>query len=126
MTKTQSVPAAPGPFAERDPDVRSLYAALVRAARMASPGPVVEDPKKTCVHLNAGKDGSAFAGIYPRKAGLLVTIKSASPIKSPRIRKAERVSKSRCHCDLLIESAADIDDALLRWLAAGYTMSVKG
>jgi hypothetical protein len=124
MSRTQSPPSIPGPFAERDPAIGKLYAAFVRAARTAAPGPVVEDAKKTCVHLNAGKGGSAFAGVHPRKAGLLVTVKSVSPIESPRIRKVLAASSRRYYCDLLIEAESDLDAELGRWLAASYSISV--
>src|SRR3954464_11341896 len=120
MSRTQSPLSAPGPFAERDPAVGRLYAAFVRAARKATPGPVVEDAKKTCVHLNVGKEGSAFAGVHPRKAGLLITVKSASPIPSPRIRKIAKASVKRCYCDLLVESTEDLDSELAEWLAHSY------
>lgn len=124
MNQTRPAPKTPGPFAEKDAGVRSLYAALVRAARAAAPGPVVVDPKKTCVHLNAGKDGSAFAGVHPRKGGLLLTLKSAAPLKGPRIRKVLRPSKRRCYCDLLVETEEELDDELLGWMADSYRMSV--
>lgn len=94
-----------------------VYKAIVSRLqkRVGADGAVV-DPKGTCVHINAGKGGVAYAGLHPRKGGVLMTIRTQSPLKSPRIRKAEQASRNRCHCDLLISSVAEVDDELLGWL----------
>lgn len=77
---------------------------------------VVEDTKQTCVHIIAGEGSPAFAGLHPRKGAVLVNIRLHSPLKSPRIRKVEQVSRNRCHCELLVSSVAEVDDQLIGWL----------
>jgi len=70
------------------PDARKVYDALLEALH-PSAGFQVE-VKKTSIHLVRG---SAFAGVHPRKQSLALTIKAAQPFRSPRIAKAEQVSK---------------------------------
>jgi len=102
-------------FADKGGD--KIYAALIKGmhSRIAK-GLVFEDPKSTCVHVNAGKGGTAYAGVHPRKGGVLLTIVAAAPLKSKRIRNALRRSANRCYCDLLLSSEAEVDDELLGWL----------
>ena len=69
--------------------------------------------KKTSIHLVRS---SAFAGVHPRKAHLLVTIKAVAPIPGGRIVKSEQVSANRCHLDVKLAVAGDIDAELLAWL----------
>lgn len=83
------------------------------------PGTVV-DPKGTCLHLNRR---SAFAGLHPRKTALLLNLRSAAPIESPRIRKVERVSANRYHNETLLEADVQIDDELLGWIAAAHALA---
>lgn len=102
-------------FADKGGD--KVYTALLKALRSRlAKGLVFEDPKSTCVHINAGKDGPAYAGCHPRTGGMLLTIVAASPLKSNRVRKAERSSARRCYCDVLLTSETDVDDQLLGWL----------
>jgi len=68
--------------------MNSLYAALLDALRDV--GPFQEEVKKTSIHLVRD---SAFLGVHPRKTHLLVTVKSDRAIESPRVFKAEQVSK---------------------------------
>ncbi len=77
---------------------------------------VVENTKQTCVHIISGEGSPAFAGLHPRKGAVLVNIRLQSPLKSPRIRKVEQVSRNRCHCELLVSSVAEVDDQLIGWL----------
>ncbi|HWB20495.1 MAG TPA: DUF5655 domain-containing protein [Phycisphaerales bacterium] len=102
-------------FADKGGD--TIYAALLKALRArVNPSLVFEDPKSTCVHINAGKNGTAYAGVHPRTGGLLLNIVTAAPLKSKRIRKAEQRSRNRCHCEVLVTSEKDIDNELLNWL----------
>src|SRR6185312_9251772 len=88
-------------FAEKGAD--KVYAALLKGLRSRLPGKMVfEDTKSTCVHINAGEGGTACAGAHPRTGGLLLNIVTAAPLKSERIRKVERRSANRCHCELLL------------------------
>lgn len=98
--------------------MRALVRALIERTS-ALPGTAV-DPKGTCLHLNRR---TAFAGLHPRKTALLLNLRSAAPIESPRIRKVERVSANRYHNELLIEADAQIDDELLGWIAAAHALA---
>lgn len=91
------------------------YCALL--ARVEALGPFEVDPKKTCVHFNAG---GAFLGIHPRATGLLLTIVTERPIQSARIRKHEQASRNRCHNDLAVAGPAEVDDELAGWIGDSY------
>ncbi len=76
----------------------------------------VEDPKQTCVHVVMGKGGTAYAGLHPRKGAVLLNIRLKSPLKSSRVRKTEQVSRNRCHCEVILSSAAEVDEEVIGWL----------
>ncbi len=105
-------------FAGKDPEALATYRALTAA--LAGVGPFVEDPKKTSIHLNRK---SAFAGVHPRKAAILLVIRTAGPIDSPRIRKLEKVSTNRWHNEMLLSAPAEVDPELLGWLGDAYALS---
>ena len=105
-------------LAGREPVVTSIYDALLKAARKL--GPVKEEAKKTSIHLVRS---SAFAGVATRKSSLLLTLKSASDIKSPRVTKHEKVSASRWHLEVRLESPRDVDAELKTWLKDAYNIS---
>jgi hypothetical protein len=115
MTETFSVS---NHFINKDPSVRALYDQLLSILRTF--GPVVEDPKKTSIHLN---HRSALAGVETRKDGLLLNIKSDHPIKSPRVEKTEQISAKRFHHKVRISSAADLNEELKAWLKEAYLLS---
>ena len=73
--------------------------------------------KKTSIHLVRS---SAFVGVHPRKAHLLLTIKAAAPIQSGRIVKTEQFSANRWHLDVKLAIAGDLDAELLGWLREAY------
>ena len=102
------MPDVPNPLTAAGPDSSQLYTALLKAIKPL--GPFREEVKKTFIHLVRK---SAFAGVHPRKANLIVTIKSATPIASARIAKSEQVSKSRWHIDIKLTATSDIDAQLL-------------
>jgi hypothetical protein len=60
-------------FAGRSPQVIEAYERLPRVLR--SVGPVTLETKRTSIHLLAGTHGSAFAGVHPQKAALLLNIR---------------------------------------------------
>ena len=94
-----------------------IYSALVsKLHAQVGRSAAVIDPKGTCVHVNAGEGGTAYLGLHPRKGAVLVTIRTQSPIKSKRIRKAEQVSRNRCHCDVLVSGVDEVDAELLGWM----------
>jgi hypothetical protein len=105
-------------FTNRDPSVRALYDQLLSILRTS--GSVIEDPKKTSIHLNRK---SALAGVETRKGGLLLNIKSDHQIKSPRIEKAEQISAKRFHHKVRISSPKDLDQELKAWLKEAYLLS---
>ena len=102
----------------REPVVASIYDALTKAANKL--GPFKEDPKKTSIHLVRS---SAFAGVATRKTSLVLTLKAASDIKSPRVMKHERVSASRWHLEVRLDSPRDVDAELKAWLKDAYEIS---
>ncbi len=105
-------------FARSEPQVRAIVAALIERAS-ALPG-VAVDPKGTCIHLN---HRVAFAGLHPRKTALLLNLRTAAPIESSRIRKIERVSANRCHNEMLLDSAGDLDGELMGWIADAHALA---
>ena len=98
--------------------VRQIYDRLVKDSRKF--GPVIEDPKKTSIHLVRK---SAFAGVATRKHAIILTIKSDRKLSSPRIHKAEQTSASRFHHEAKLTSPAEVDCELLKWLKDAYALS---
>jgi hypothetical protein len=108
-------------FAGRAPAVRETYTRLLAGVERL--GTVIVEAKQTSIHLVAGAGGSAFAGVHPRKAALLLTIRSDAPIASPRVRAAEQVSRHRWHNDVLLAGPGEVDDELLGWLRAAHALA---
>lgn len=104
-------------------DAGDIYSAVVTKlqARVGSKLSV-EDLKQTCVHIVAGKDGTAYAGVHPRKGAVLLNIRLQSPLKSKRVRKVEQVSRNRCHCEILLQSVSDVDDEVVSWLEEAVSL----
>ena len=96
---------------------RALYKQLLAAIKPI--GPFREEIKKTSIHLVRE---SAFAGVHPGSQHVLLTIKADQPIRSPRVTKAEQVSKNRWHLDVKISTVKEIDDELLGWLRQAYDL----
>ena len=105
-------------FQGKDPHVRLIYDHLL--VQLRELGSIDEQPKKTSIHLARAV---GFAGIQTRKSYLLLNIRSAQPIESPRILKAEQVSKNRYHQEVKLATVNDVDDELLAWLRAAYELS---
>ena len=105
-------------FAKADPEVHHTYRRLLEAARAI--GPVVEEPKKTSIHLVAR---TAFAGIATRRSALILTLKAAKDIRSPRIEKREQVSAHRWHLEIRLAKPAEVDRQLTTWLSAAYALA---
>ena len=100
------------------PPVRAIYKRLLATVRAI--GPFEEDPKKTSIHLTRR---SAFAGVATRKSALILTIKSATDIKSPRIFKREQASANRWHLEVRLEDPKQIDAELKSWLKAAMELA---
>lgn len=105
-------------FTGKADDLRTLYDRLVALAEAF--GPVVQDPKKTSIHLNRA---TAFAGVAVRKGSIVLTIKSDRAIKSSRIVKSEQTSARRFHHEVKLTSVQDLDAELRGWLQAAYELS---
>ena len=112
-------PAVNALFGRSEPGVRTVYHRLLAALEPV--GAIRIEPKKTSIHLAAR---SAFAGVHPRKSAILLNIRSAVPIDSPRIRKREQVSANRFHNELLLTDPVDVDEELIGWLRSAYALSV--
>ena len=63
------------------------------------------------------KRRSAFAGVARCKDALLLTIKSATDIRSPRIVKREQASANRWHLEIRREDPKLVDQECNSWLA---------
>lgn len=107
-------------FTGTEPVVRAIYERLLATA--AALGPVVEEPRKTCIHLS---NGSAFAGVHTRRRHILVTLRTSEPINSPRVFKADRVSMNRFHQDIKLYSEEDVDSELAEWVRFAYMVSAN-
>ena len=104
-------------FAGKDPTVRATYQRLIDAARTL--GPVTEEAKKTSIHLVRN---AAFAGVATRRSALILTLKSATDIRSPRVEKREQTSANRWHVEVRLEKPAQIDRQLTAGLKAAYDL----
>jgi len=105
-------------FAGKEPAARKIYERLLKASGKF--GAVIEDPKKTSIHL---VNKTAFAGVATRKSAIILTIKSDRKLASPRIHKSEQTSASRFHHEVKLTSVADVDAELTGWLKAAYELS---
>ena len=105
-------------FAKSNPEVHETYCRVLEASRAI--GPVVEEPKKTSIHLVAR---TAFAGVATRRSSLILTLKSAKDIRSPRIEKREQVSAHRWHVEIRLVKPSDVDRQLMTWLSAAYALA---
>jgi Domain of unknown function (DUF5655) len=105
-------------FAKTDPTVRTVYQRLIKVAQAF--GPVMEDPKKTSIHLI---HHVTFAGVATRRSSLILTLKSASDIRNPRIEKRERTSANRWHLEVRLEKPAHIDRQVTMWLSAACDLA---
>ncbi len=104
-------------FEGKAPVVREIYDRLIKTVK--SFGPIVEQPKKTSIHI---VHGSALAGVSTRKDALWLNIRTDFRIKSPRIQKAEQISARRFHNELKLTSPDDVDGELVGWLKHAYEL----
>ena len=105
-------------FAGKEPHVRKIYDALLRASRAL--GPFEEDPKKTSIHL-ARK--SAFAGVATRKDNIILTLKASGDIQHPRVINRQQASAHRWHLEVRLRDPKDVDAQLARWLKEAYELA---
>ena len=105
-------------FADRDEKVWTIYDLIVSASRKF--GRVIEDPKKTSIHL---VNRSAFAGIQTRKSHLILTLKSAADVPNTRFFRSSQASANRWHLETKIECPTMVDEELIEWIEAAYKIS---
>ena len=105
-------------FEGKESAARQIYERLLKTSGKF--GTVIEDPKKTSIHL---VNRTAFAGVATRKSAIILTIKSDRRLTSPRIHKSEQTSASRFHHEIRLTSSADVDAELAAWLKAAYELS---
>src|SRR4051794_32443324 len=97
-------PGSAALLGDKDPIVRAIYERLLAA--LGEIGPVREEPKKTSIHL---VHTVGFAGVHPRKAAIVLNLRTAGPIESPRIVKREQVSTHRWHNEVRLSHPDEID-----------------
>jgi len=105
-------------FVGKEPVVRAIYKQLKKSIRRF--GPIVEDPKKTSIHI---VNRTALAGVATRKGHIVLTIKSDRKLASRRIHKSEQTSASRFHHEIKLSSPTEVDEELTGWLKAAYLLS---
>jgi uncharacterized protein DUF5655 len=104
-------------FAGKDEVVRATYDQLLEVLRAL--GPFTEEPKKTSIHLVRS---GGFAGVHPRKSYLILNLRTAQPIESPRIAKTEQVSKNRYHNEVKLGAPDAVDADVRTWLGEAYSL----
>ena len=105
-------------FEGRAPAVRAIYERIKSIARAA--GTFREEPKKTSIHLARS---SAFAGVATRKDAVILTLKSATDIDSPRISKREHTSANRWHLEVRLVHPNQVDAQLESWLKKAIALA---
>ena len=104
-------------FRGRDPHLRGVFDLLVSKLRKL--GPVKVDPVKTSINLTAGRH---FAGVTVRGTFLRVGFFAPKRIVDSRIVHVERLGPDLFGHSVVVETAADLDGQLMRWLADAYSM----
>jgi len=105
-------------FKGRASAVWTIYQQILDAA--GAYGPFAQEPKKTSIHLVRK---SAFAGVATRKDALILTLKSATDIRSRRIAKREQASARRWHVEIRLDDPSQVDAELKSWLKRSIDLS---
>ncbi len=58
-----------------------------------------------------------------RKEWIILTVKSATDIDSPRVHKREQASANRWHLEVRLASPGDVDGEVILWLRNAYDLS---
>jgi hypothetical protein len=104
-------------FRGRDPELRTVFDAIVSKLRKL--GPVKVDPVKTSINLTADRH---FAGVTVRGTFLRVGFFAPRRIVDRRIVHFETLGPDRFGHSVVVESVADLDDQRLGWLSEAYRM----
>lgn len=105
-------------FDNRSPEVEATYKKILKAARNL--GPVREEAKKTSIHLVRE---TAFAGVATRKTVLILTLKSATDLRSIRISKRKQASANRWHLEVRLATPEEVDQELVTWIKNAYELA---
>ena len=105
-------------FEKSDPEILATYHRILETAKTL--GPVTEEAKKTSIHLIRR---TAFAGVATRRSSLVLTLKSATDVHSPRVEKRERTSANRWHIQIRLKDPAQVDRQLTSWLRSAYELA---
>lgn len=105
-------------FKKADSSVKELYDRLLTAFREF--GPVIESPKKTCIHLD---NKTGFAGVYVRRDYINLVLRTDYPIDNPRVAKTEQISKNRYHNTIRVNPTERFDKQFAKWLKDAYQLS---
>ena len=98
----------------------TIYRALL--AKLKAIGRFEIEPKASSLHIVHRR---AFLGVHYRKDGLLLNIVLDRALKGPRIKRAEQVSRSRFHNEILLSSPQELDSALLAWVGDAYRLTAE-
>jgi len=74
-----------------------------------------------CIHLET-PSALAFAAVYALRDRIRIHLTSDHELKSPRISKFTRMSKSRYLCAIDIKDTNDVDKELMSWLSQAYNI----
>ncbi|MEA2645758.1 MAG: hypothetical protein QOE92_841 [Chloroflexota bacterium] len=101
-----------------DEAARAIYQRLLAA--LDAIGPYTVEPGHASFLV---RNGRAFLGIHPRRAGLLVNVVTDDEIDSPRMAKVERLSRNRVHNEVRLERPGDVDAELIDWITRAYNLT---
>ncbi len=107
-------------FDGRGKDVRATYDRILAIAREW--GDVKPEARKAAIQLLRGT--TPFAGIAPRRDVLVVTFKSPSDVRSPRITKHDAAANGHWNLEVRLNNAKEVDHELQQWLRASYALAV--
>ncbi len=110
--------STPDQFQGKSQDVYDLYHYLLGSLNKI--GPVRETKKGISISLENRK---AFASAMIRNRSIKLVVRTNHKIASPRIHSVEHVAEKSYDHTILIESKADIDDELMKWLGDAYQTS---
>jgi len=84
-------------------------------------GDVKPKARKTWIHLL--RVAVSFGTIAPRKDVLVLTFKSTSDIRSPRIAKHDQAANGQWTLEVRLNNAKEVDHELQQWLRASYALA---
>ncbi|HEX2618756.1 MAG TPA: DUF5655 domain-containing protein [Phototrophicaceae bacterium] len=105
-------------FEGKPPQMRATYDRLIEA--LSEFGVLKQASKQTSIHL---EKHSGFAGVHPRKNYFNLEFRTDYQIDDPRITRTQQLSTRRFEHTVKLETEADIDEQLLKWLKDAYDLS---